>query len=374
MALRIALVITELHVGGAERCLTNLAIGLNRSEFEPVVYSLAPRPHAEHDALVRQLDDAGTPMQFLGVRSSRQFLAAVRRLRRLLAAQRPHVVQSFLYHANIVATLAARIADRPCIAWGLRVADPSRWRQFVERRLQARAAVAVCVSNSVAEFYAGRVGFPRDKLAVIPNGIDVARYAATARADLASLGLTAGRQAIVAIGRLHSQKGLDWLLHLTPRLFSRLPDHDLLLVGEGPERPRLETLARSLGVSDRVHFAGFRPDVPAILRASRLLVLPSRWEGMPNVVLEAMSLGLPVVSSRVQGVEELLGPQADAQIVARENSDGFLAKLCHLAKNPDLASEIGMRNQERATEHYSLTGMIRAYEQIYKSLSASAQH
>jgi starch synthase (maltosyl-transferring) len=369
--IRIALVITELRVGGAERCLMNLAVGLNRDDFEPVVYSLAPRPHEAQDALVQQLDEAGIPVHFLGLRSARQFLVAVRRLRRLLAQQEPHVVQTFLYHANVVGTLASRRADSPRIVWGLRVADPSRWRRFVERRLHARAAKVVCVSQSVADIYAHQVGFPPDKLAVIPNGIDVRRYATAEAVDLASLGLPAGRQAIVFVGRLHCQKGLDWLLRLTPRLFSRLPSYDLVLVGEGPERRPLETLARSLGVAHRVHFAGFRPNIAGILRASRLLVLPSRWEGMPNVLLEAMALGLPVASTRVHGVEELLGDLTAAQTAEPGDDVGFLAKVCQLVESPDLAHQIGTRNRERVAEHFSLTSMIRAYEHLYGSLATS---
>ena len=119
--------------------------------------------------------------------------------------------------------------------------------------------------------------------------------------------MPAGRDVVTCIGRLDRQKGLDWLLETAAIWLPQLPRCDLLLVGQGPERRKLEAQCRGLGIGDRVHFAGWRPDVAEILAASRLLVLPSAWEGMPNVVLEAMAAGLPVVATDVEGVRELLG-------------------------------------------------------------------
>ena len=126
--IRIALVITELEVGGAERCLANLACGLDRTRFEPVVYCLAPRPLPPRDALVTQLGEAGVPVRFLGFSSKWQLPMAVRSAGRTLARQAPHVIQSMLFHANIVARLAKRRLPDSGLSLGIRVADPSRWR------------------------------------------------------------------------------------------------------------------------------------------------------------------------------------------------------------------------------------------------------
>jgi glycosyltransferase involved in cell wall biosynthesis len=366
--IQIALVITELEVGGAERCLVNLAAGLDRDRFAPVVYSLAPRPRDQQQTLVRRLTGAGIPMQFVGVRKAWQFPTAVRRLRRMLAEQRPDIVQTFLFHANVVGALAARVASEPRIVHGMRVADPSRWRLLAERYVGARVDRSVCVSHCVAEFYMKRGRVPSEKIAVIPNGIDAASYADVGGVDLTALGLAPNRQAIAYVGRLHSQKGLDWLLRLMPQVFSQIPDVDLLLIGQGPERARLESIVASQGIDDRVHFAGWRSDVREILRASRLLVLPSRWEGMPNVVLEAMATGLPVVSTRVEGVMELLGEAAQEQTVAAGDDGGFAQKLLDLLSNPGRAGQIGRRNRDRAAQHFSLDKMVAAYQRLYESL------
>ena len=365
---KIALVITELEVGGAERCLVNLAAGLDRERFSSAVYSLAPRPGGERQTLVRELEEAGIPVRFVGVRSILQFPSAVRRLRRLLAEQRPDIVQTFLFHANIVGTLAARVAPSVRIVQGMRVADPTAWRLMAERRIGSHVDRVVCVSRSVGDFYIQRGRIPSDKIVVIPNGIDMASCNDVAGADLTALGMSPDRHAVVYVGRLHAQKGLDWLLRLMPTALAQRPDFDLLLVGQGPERARLESLARSLGIGDRVFFAGWRPNVREILKASRLLVLPSRWEGMPNVILEAMAMALPVLSTRAEGVLELLGEAAEEQTVPSGDGDGFVRKLLNLLDDASRAEALGRQNRQRAARHFSLDAMIAAYESVYEGL------
>jgi len=147
--LRIALVITELDFGGAEQALVNLATGLSRERFSPAVYSLQSRP--KNDLLVRRLEEAGIPVHFLDVHSHWQFFSAVSRLAELFRQQQPQVVQSFLFHANVVATMAARRAKVPRVMTGIRVADPSAWRQRVERWLTPQMDKIVCVSQGVAD-------------------------------------------------------------------------------------------------------------------------------------------------------------------------------------------------------------------------------
>ena len=137
--IRLALVITELEPGGAERCLVELATRLDRSRFLPVVYSLGPQPPAEKKCLVERLAGAGIPTHFLNLSSPWQYFTAVRKLADYFREQRPQVVQTFLFHANVVGTRAARIAAIPHVATGIRVADPRRWRTALERIVTSSA-------------------------------------------------------------------------------------------------------------------------------------------------------------------------------------------------------------------------------------------
>jgi glycosyltransferase involved in cell wall biosynthesis len=367
--IRLALVITALEPGGAERCLVNLAIGLDRERFAPEVYSLRHRPLAGNDLLVKQLEAANVPVHFLDIRSAWQFYGAKNRLARRLKAQRPQIVQTFLYHANVVGAQAAWWAGVPHVVGGIRVADPRRWRSWLERLATPDIDRIVCVSQSVADFCQSR-GFPAEKLMVIPNGIDIDRWRDAQPASLQAFGLPSGRRAIVYVGRLDRQKGLDDLLLAMSVALPHLSEHDLLLVGEGNERKRLESIASRPALQGRVHFAGWQTDVPGILAAADLLVLPSRWEGMPNVVLEAMAAGKPVAATRAEGVSELLGDLAAGQTVAVGDWQGLANVVVAILRKPLLASELGIKNQRRAESHFSLESMIGQYERLYLESAA----
>lgn len=392
--IRITLVATELGVGGAERCLYQLARGLPRPEFAPTVYSLAPPPAAERSELVRGLEEAGIPVHFLNLRRIWHLPGGWSRLRKTWLEDPPDVIQSFLFHADLLAALAKGNRRRPPLVWGIRVADPGRWRHRVRRLLSGRAERVVCVSHAVAQFARDQVQIPVQKLAVIHNGIDAGRFAPEAaesvpnplsaspasfssqspaagamspKQPIGDLHLPTDRPFILCVARLHRQKGLDWLLHALQSVFEQSANHDLLVVGSGPEWPALQRLATQLGIAQRVHFLGWHPAVPQLMRASRLLVLTSRWEGLPNAVLEAMASGIPVIAARTHGVTELLGDDPE-QVFQPDDVDGFTRRLLHLLSDPQEAHRLGQKNRARALSQFSLEQMIDAYAQLYRSL------
>lgn len=172
-------------------------------------------------------------------------------------------------------------------------------------------------------------GVPGHRIVTIPNGIDADGFLASGRSDpervRASLGLPSEGYLVVSAGRLSLEKGHAILLEAMARIASEMPDVWLVLLGDGPERRRLEALAASLGISSRVVFPGFRDDVAAIFHAMDCLVLPSLTEGLPMVILEAYACGRPVVAAAVGGVPEvvchgetgLLVPAGDAAELGR---------------------------------------------------------
>jgi glycosyltransferase involved in cell wall biosynthesis len=365
----VALVITELEVGGAERCLTNLALGLNPQRFAPLVYSLASRPQPPQDALVKQLEAGGVPLRFLDANSATRALPAVRRLRHLWRSDRPQIVQAFLFHANVLTAIATIKRPSPVLSLGFRVSDPTTWRQHTERLFARRAARVVCVSDSVAEFARQKVGVPAQKVVVIPNGVAGDAHAQVPPADLRRLGIPAAAPTIACIARLTEQKGVDRLIRAVPEILRRLPDHHVLLVGDGPQRSPLQQLATRLGVATRVHFAGWQPDTLSILKSCRILVLPSRWEGMPNVLLEAMACGLPVVSTRTDGVAQALGPLLESQTVSEGTPQALAEKAVTICGDRTLREHLGAENQRRAVREFSLDNMIAQYERLFESLA-----
>jgi glycosyltransferase involved in cell wall biosynthesis len=369
--IKVALCITELDLGGAERCLTEIALRLDRERFAPVVYCLGPRPIRDEASCVPALEAGGVEVHCLGGRGIWWFPVVVSRLRRLLKIQSPQITQTFLFHANILGRIAARRAGVKIVVSGVRVAErKARWHLWLDRLTQGWVDRYVCVSRSVAEFSTDEGGLLPEKLVVIPNGIDLQRYPAQNPADLTEFGISAGQRVVTFVGRLEPQKGVEWLVASARPWLDSVPGCDLLLVGEGYLRQRLEASCRALGIADRVHFAGWRTDVPEILAASDLLVLPSDWEGMPNVVLEAMASRLPVVVSDVEGVRELLGPAASQQTVRYGDTPALIKKLASLILEPEMAQAIGEENRRRVEQNFAISSMVSAYQDLWESLVA----
>ena len=366
--LRVALCIGQLEPGGAERCLAKLALGLNRRRFEPVVYCLGRPPQAPQAELQEQLLAAGIETHFLGVRARWRMLASVLRLTRQMRKRRPTILQSFLYRANVAGALAGRLARVPHIVASVRVADPRPFRLRIERAATRNVERFACVSRSVADYCRDVAKLPTQKLVVIPNGVEVERFCNLTPMNLAELGIPPGRRALCFVGRLDRQKNISWLLTEARELLAATPRHDLLLVGEGPQRRKLQRQCAELGLVDRVHFIGWRPDVPRIMAACDLLILPSAWEGMPNVLLEAMASAKPVVATDVEGVRQILGSLAPQQVLPEPDGRLLRERVTAILGNPQLALRLGQENRLRVQHEYAVRLMIEADERVYLSL------
>ncbi len=369
---RIAFCITELDPGGAERALVELVSRFDRGRFSPVVYCLGPRPASNPTSLADQLEAVGVAVHCFGARRLYHLPGLASRLVEQMRRDRPELVQTFLFHANVLGAWAARRAGVPHVVTGIRVAERranrhlwlARWTdRYVDRH--------VCVSSSVRDFSRDVGRLPAEKLLVIPNAVDIALYASVGPADRKLLRTAPDSKLTACIGRLNHQKGLDWLLEVMREVERREPNCELLLVGDGPERESLERQARRLGLA-HVHFLGFRRDVPEILAASDLVVLPSRWEGMPNVVLEAMAAGRAVVATDVEGVRELFAPDGLEQVALPGDPQRFAEQMVRFLGDETLRNSLGAANQARVREHFSCAATVSAYERLYDELLGRA--
>lgn len=371
--IRVALCITELEPGGAERCLTEVALGLDRNRFSTQVYVLGPEPAAGADELLRRLRGAGVPVQCFGANHWTKISLAARSLRRVLRRDRPQILQTFLFHANVLGSAVGRWCGVPAIVTNLRVGE----RRFLNRlriegASQRWATRIVAVSGSVAEQMRHFAGSAAERYVVIPNGVDHTRFQNVAPLGPHEWPLSEGRRRVAFVGRLDPQKGVDVLLRAAAGSAVAHPDWDYVLVGNGPERERLESQSRELSIDRRVYFLGRRDDVPRVLASCDLLAAPSRWEGMSNVLLEGMSAGLPVVASKVEGVGEALGPLAAEQAVSAGDEPAFAAQLRRLMGEESLRTQLGAANRERAVAEFSLAKMIERYDTLYESLASSS--
>jgi len=367
--LDVGLCITDLEKGGAERCLFEIARRVDRRRFRPVVYCLAGVPEDPANSFVPELEATDVEVHCLGAKGVLSLPRVLGLLRRKLAAQRPHLVQTLLFHANILGRIAARRAGVERVISGIRVAQRRpRWRLWADRMTDGMVDTHVCVSSSVARFSQQTGRLPAEKLTVIPNGVDLERFPARDKADLTEFGIAKGRRAVVFAGGLDRQKGLPWAIRSAAAWMAEVPDCDLLIVGKGPQRAQFQHLAEALRIGRRVRFAGWRSDIAEIMAAGELLLLPSAWEGMPNVVLEAMASRLPVLATDVEGVAELLGPLADRQTVPYGDWQALVGKMVALLNDPQEAASLGAENRRRAEGQFGLSAMVEAYEELWDRL------
>jgi glycosyltransferase involved in cell wall biosynthesis len=366
---RIDFVITELFVGGAERCLTELALGMAQAGDAVRVFSLGSLPQGPQGLLVGRLESAGIPVASADADSPRQFPRACRQLRDWFAHSRPDISQSFLYHANVLSGFAASAAAVSVRVAGLRVAEPKWWRCRIERAALRRVHSTVCVSRAVQRFAVDRLGCSDACSVVIPNGVDVSRFAAAAPLDWSAIGWPSDSIVSLFVGRLHPQKGIELLQQQIDTIAPAGSSRRLLLVGDGPLRVELARWADRVGAG-RVRLLPWQADVAPLMRACRLLVLPSHYEGMPNVVLEAMAAARPVVCSRVEGSDELWSDAAAEQSFAAGDTAAMKQLLEAFLCDPDHSQRVGRANQARVQAEFSISAMVDAYRSHYRMLLA----
>jgi glycosyltransferase involved in cell wall biosynthesis len=352
------MVITDLDVGGAERAFVGLATRLDRRFWEPRVVCLGP-----DGPLSEPLHRASIPTTCLGL-TTRDPVMALASLTGALISFRPKLVQSFLFHANVLARLAAPLVGRPWVIGGLRVAERrSNAHLRIDRWTMPLALGSVCVSEGVRSFSVREGRLDPGRLVVIPNGIDVGPIDAANRVDRASLDVPGSATLALYVGRLDAQKGLMTLLDAAERLVATVPDWHLLLVGEGPERPAIE--ARLAGFQGRVRLLGRRGDVPGLMKAANLLVLPSLWEGMPNVVLEAMAARRAVVATAVEGTEDLVRPGETGWLVPPGDAVALAEALADAASDPERLARYGLAGRERVEREFGIDRVAPAYERLW---------
>lgn len=365
--MRIDFVITELFVGGAERCLTELAIGLADAGDDIRVFSLGSIPEGDQRILVDRLEQHQIKVTSANANSVRSIHRAYRSLKDWFGQSPPDLVQTFLYHANVIGTQAARSAGVPICVGGLRVAESNRWRCGIERYAAGKMDSVICVSQGVREFARRHLRCSDEQLVVIPNGVDVDRFALADPFRWPSLGWPSDAVVSLFVGRLHPQKGIERIQQQIDVLAPPGSPRRLLIVGEGPLRSELEQWAERIG-DDRVRLMPWQSDVAPLIKACRVLILPSHYEGMPNIVLEAMAAARPVVCSRVEGADELLAHRLQEQSFPPDDAHAMKNLIEPFLLDEVWSDQVGRDNQQRVEDDFSLDAMVSRYREHYREL------
>ncbi|MDE2447591.1 MAG: glycosyltransferase [Gammaproteobacteria bacterium] len=301
----------------------------------------------------------------------------------LIRQFRPHVVMSCTHSMNLAALLSTRAYGRRRVAWILREGINTRaiiesdaspglgrmLRSWVTRHAYRQPDRVLAISHGVADGLVRDFLVPRDRLCVIHNPVDVSRVSRKAQdAD----GACPPARFIMACGRLHRQKGFDLLLQAFARL--GMADLALVILGEGPERSHLESMARELGIEARVVMPGFVANPWHWMARAAAFVLPSRYEGFGSVLVEAMVCGTPVVATDCEyGPREILS-DGEAGLLARaEDIDSLTAAIGNVLARPGFARELAVRGRRRALE-FDAPVVARQYADLVRETAGRVDH
>jgi sugar transferase (PEP-CTERM/EpsH1 system associated) len=366
-------VIYRMAVGGLENGLVNLINRMPVGHYRHAIVSLTDisdfrqrleRPDVECFALHKR---PGHDLRMLW------------QLWRLFRALRPTIVHSRNL-AALDAQLPAWLARVPVRIHGEHGRDVqdldggSRRYQWLRRGFRPLIHRYVPLSRDLEQYLRGPVGIPEGRIRLICNGVDTDCFRPVmARPKVLPAGFAGeGTLVIGTVGRLEPVKDQLSLVKAFVELVHSAPDGDrlrLMLVGEGSLRAPIETLLAETGLADQVWLAGARDDVPALMAAMDLFVLPSLAEGISNTILEAMACGLPVVATRVGGNAELVVEGRTGALVERANPAAMAAALAGYVHDPERRRDHGAAARQRIEEGFSLAGMVARYTDLYDELS-----
>jgi glycosyltransferase involved in cell wall biosynthesis len=342
-------------IGGSERHLLTLLPALGERGIDVAFIGLDD-PNWDASDFYRAL-----AVPALRLRSARDVDPLL--LARLLRSQRADVVHTHLVHADLYGGLAAKLRGAKLVSTKHND-DPFRRGPFrhVERQLARMADRIVTITDALRDFTIEHAGVEEAKVQTIHYGLDALPES---WGDNPPDGVATGARVLLATSRLTPQKGIDVAIRALPQLPA---DTVLVVLGDGPERSRLEALAHELGVEQRVFLLGRVPDVAAWLRRATLYVHPARWEGFGLGVLEAMHASLPVVATRVSSLPELVVDGVTGRLVPVDDPQALAAAIAQALDEPQL----GVAGRERAASEFSVARMADSHAALYAMLASAS--
>ncbi|MFP4086985.1 MAG: glycosyltransferase family 4 protein [Desulfobacteraceae bacterium] len=375
--IRVMHMITDLDTGGAEMMLCKLLSALDPDQFSCRVVSLSPP-----GALGVRIRELGIGVETLGLTPQSPNPWALIKGIRMLRQWRPHIVQTWMYHADLVGTVAGMLANRGLLIWNIRCVNMelTHYRKSTRCVLWACRALSHCPVAVVTNSYASmahhrRMGYPAKHFRVIPNGFDLERFRPDSflrRQIREELEIHEDTPVVGLVARFDPMKDHGSFFSAAQRVEAQAPETHFVLCGEGVIRdnPACKVFLDKLENPGKVHLLGRREDINRIMAGFDILVLTSAYgESFPNVIGEAMACGVPCVVTDVGDSAKIV---ADTGRVVPPRDPRAMAKaILDLLRLPvDRRYELGACARERIRRRYSLDGVADAYERLYTEVAA----
>lgn len=361
--MRVCLIIPTLDQGGAEKQLSLLARGLKDDGLEPIVVVLTRTGPRENE-----LTEAGVAVHHIHKRLKLDPFAWWR-LRGLLKELKPDVVHTWIFAANAYGRSAALAANVPVILGSERSVDP--WKNgvqfWIDRYLAKRTQGLTANSQGTIDFYSQH-GIDAKSFTLIPNGIEPPQPSRLSRDQaLEKMGVAPGKKVIVSVGRLWPQKGYKDLIWASELLRVMREDLAYVVIGEGPERQRLEEFRDNIQGDTHVRLIGERSDVSDLLPHCDVLWNGSLYEGQSNVILEAMQCGVPVVASDIAGNRELIEHEKTGMLYGVGEVDKLTRITNYLLNNDEQRKLLAANASIHVQKEHSVQNMVRRHADLYRN-------
>lgn len=364
MPVKVIYLITELNIGGAQTVLLRFLTHLDRNRFTPCVICLyngdAPIAQAIRSLNIEVID--------LRVHHKAD-LTSLLRLYNLLVQKQPTILHTHLFHVNLPGRILGRLAGVPIIINSEHnMAMEPEWRYRVNAWTSSLVDRVTTISEAIHQFSLQHIGLPAKKVVVIYDGVELNHSSRFTRQQARqSLGLPLEGLVLGAVSRFDPVKGLAFLIQAFAQLKNQA-NLQLVLVGDGPERPTLESLAQDLGIIDRVYWPGFRTDILDLLPAFDIFIQPSIFEGLSMSILEAMAACLPVVATNVGGIPEIVSDGITGCLVPPRDPAALAQAIQTLINQPELRDRMGQAGLERVRQEFSVQQMVKRTEALYEEL------
>ena len=362
--------------------LDNLDRGGAQTMLRSVVAGLTARGHDQHiiclneifnDEVVAAMRAAGASVEIIG-RPRLYGLIGLWHIVSELRRRQPDLVHTELPWGDLIGRAAARLAGIAPIVSTVtaRYADKPQLQLWFDRKTAPWADRVAFQSAEIVSFSLEHEGIRPEQVQVIPNGVDADERDRSVAAAALRLDYVGGAATVLGmVARLHPQKAHPDLLEAFARLSGEPRDTRLWLIGDGPDRAQLVEQTRSLGIADRVVFAGDRGDVRDWIAAMDIFVHPTLFEGLPLAVLEAMAMGKPVITSPIDGLRSLITSGVDGWLVPPGNPAALAEIIDHVVAHPQERARVAAAGKARALSQYGSDRVVDAYETLFNSVLAA---
>lgn len=362
--LKVVRLVIGLNQGGVQQGVLNLFRGLDRERFEPIAVAIE-----NTGAIGKEIEQAGIEVITLGYK--RQAFKTIWALVGLFRERQIDIVHASSYHPSLYGRIAGLLAGVPVLIGYEHVVFDNRrpFRVLLNRLLQPFTAGFTTVGQVVADQVCEWYGYPADKVKVIHNGVDTRRFCpAASRLDAKrALGLDPDRLMVGMICRLDQEKGHRFFFDAI-KVLSSTYNVQWLVVGTGRGEQQIRKEAAERGVDSLVQFLGLRRDVPELLKAFDIYVLPSLKEGFPNSLLEAMAAGCAVVTSDFPGNLEVANHEQNALVVPMEDSPSLTSAIDSLLRSSRLRDRLSLAARRHVESEFSLEAYQQNMSHYYESL------